>query len=108
LLDVLGRARAVTEESHPFPWAELRPAIERACAAGEASNGLFWVAHDTVGRAGAAHVTVHHSRVAVLAVRVGALAGYNLERRIELGMAGALIDVALWSMRWCAAPTRPR
>src|SRR2546425_5914035 len=96
LLDVLVRSRAAVQASDAFPWPVLRATIERVCAADEASDESFWLAHDMVGRADMDHVTVHHARVAAMAGRVGARVGYDLEHRIALGMAGALIDVALW------------
>jgi HD-GYP domain-containing protein (c-di-GMP phosphodiesterase class II) len=96
LLGVLTRSRAAVQATHAFPWPALRAVLEQLAAADEASDDPFWIAHDMAARAGVDHVTVHHARVAVMALRVGARIGYDLEQRIALGMAGALIDVALW------------
>jgi HD-GYP domain-containing protein (c-di-GMP phosphodiesterase class II) len=41
-------------------------------------------------------LVAHQSRVAILAARIGLNVGFERPRAVELGMAGALIDIGLW------------
>src|SRR2546425_360027 len=94
----LERVRDLLNRGVAFPWAELERLMGRALESLEASGGLFWVANRPAPPEGADHLAVHQARVAVLAMRVGANVGLDRPRQIELGVAGALIDVALWQL----------
>lgn len=92
----LDGVRGLTRNTEPFPWTELERLIERVMVALGASSDLFWVANNPTPAAGLDYLAFHQARVAVLAVRVGANAGLARRDLIELGMAGALMDVGLW------------
>lgn len=98
LIFVLERARDLVNASDPFPWPELHRAIERAVLSLATSAELFWVANSPAIPAGTDPVAFHQARVAVLALRVGANSGLDGLRLVELGIAGALIDVGVWAL----------
>jgi HD-GYP domain-containing protein (c-di-GMP phosphodiesterase class II) len=68
--------------------------LEALDGAGE----LFWVANRPTARPGADYLAFHQARVGVLAMRVAGNVGYDRRRRLEIGIAGALIDVGLWQL----------
>jgi hypothetical protein len=96
LVAVLERVRRVVAAGAALPWADLTRAVEDALVSLGASVELFWIANGATVPAGGDPVAVHQARVAVLALRVGANAGLDRARLLELGVAGALIDVGLW------------
>ncbi|MGH7311591.1 MAG: HD-GYP domain-containing protein, partial [Candidatus Rokuibacteriota bacterium] len=95
LESVRDRMRAGTSS---LPWAELEQRIASALEAVERSGELFWVANRAAVPAGVDHVALHQARVAVLAMRVGATVGLSRAQLLELGMAGALMDIGLWRL----------
>lgn len=99
LQQFLAALRPLTERGGTFPWDALRRLVERVIAALDAGGDLFWVANRATVPPDAEYLAVHQARVAVLATRLGAVLGYEGERRVELGMAGCLIDVGLWRER---------
>jgi HD-GYP domain-containing protein (c-di-GMP phosphodiesterase class II) len=94
----LARVRDVVRAGAAFPWSELDRLIERAAAALERSVELFWVANNPAAPPGVDYLAFHQARVAVLAMRIGADVGYDRRRLVQLGMAGCLIDVGLWTL----------
>lgn len=92
----LARIPALTRRGGRFPWAELQQLVERCVACLEQSGELFWVASNPSAPPAGDYLAFHQARVAVLALRIGADVGYERPRLVELGMAGALIDVGLW------------
>ena len=92
LTDVRDRVRGGGAPS----WGELESVIGRVVASLAESAELFWLASAPAERPGADALVVHHSRVAILAVRLGLDVGYDPMRATALGMAGGLIDVSLW------------
>jgi HD-GYP domain-containing protein (c-di-GMP phosphodiesterase class II) len=84
--------------SASLPWAELEQHIASALEAVERSGELFWVANRAAVPAGVDYIALHQVRVAVLAMRVGATAGLGRAQLLELGMAGALMDIGLWRL----------
>ena len=95
LESVRDRMRAGTSS---MPWAELEQRIVSALEAVERSGELFWVANRAAVPAGVDYVALHQARVAVLAMRVGATVGLTRPQLLELGMAGALMDIGLWRL----------
>lgn len=79
-------------------WAELEQRIASALEAIERSGELFWVANRAVVPAGVDYIALHQARVAVLAMRVGATVRLGRAQLLELGMAGALMDIGLWRL----------
>ena len=77
-------------------WPDVEALLGRVVASLEKSAELFWLANAPVVPAGADYLVVHQSRVAVLAVRVGLIVGYDRARAVALGTAGAFIDIGLW------------
>jgi HD-GYP domain-containing protein (c-di-GMP phosphodiesterase class II) len=77
-------------------WAEFEQLMERVIASLEESAELFWLANAPGVPAGADYLVIHQTRVAILAARIGLNVGYDRPRAIALGMAGGVIDVALW------------
>jgi hypothetical protein len=102
LFEELGRfldgVPALIQAEAPFPWETLRALIERVVDALADGGDLFWVANRPVAPAGISHLAVHQARVAVLAVRLAAVLDHERRQLVEIGMAGALIDVGLWQM----------
>jgi HD-GYP domain-containing protein (c-di-GMP phosphodiesterase class II) len=94
----LARVREIMRTNDVFPWAELERLIERSAASLERSGELFWVANNASEPAGVDYLAVHQARVAILAVAIGASVGYQRAPRVQLGMAGCLIDVGLWQL----------
>lgn len=84
--------------SASLPWAELEQRIASALEAVERSGELFWVANRAAVPPGVDYIALHQVRVAVLAMRVGATAGLGRAQLLELGMAGALMDIGLWRL----------
>src|SRR5262245_47096151 len=82
----------------PISWPELEQRIASALEAVERSGELFWVANRAVVPAGVDYIALHQARVAVLAMRVGATVGLARPQLLELGIAGALMDIGLWRM----------
>jgi HD domain-containing protein len=97
LIAFLHRARALVRASGRFPWPELERLIAGVSAELADSAELFWIANAPTSPAGADPLAFHQARVAVLAVRIGAMAGFEHAALLELGMAGCLIDVAFWA-----------
>jgi len=95
LESVRDRMRAGTSS---MPWAELEQRITGALDAIERSGELFWVANRAAVPAGVDYVALHQARVAVLAMRVGATVGLSRAQLLELGIAGALMDIGLWRL----------
>ncbi|HEV8643922.1 MAG TPA: HD domain-containing phosphohydrolase [Methylomirabilota bacterium] len=94
----LARVGDLIDKGVSFPWAELERLIGHALESLEASGELFWVANRPAPAEGADQLAFHQARVAVLAMRVGANVGLERPRLVELGVAGSLIDVALWQL----------
>ena len=94
----LARVREIMRTNDAFPWAELERIVERCAASLERSGELFWVANNAATPAGVDYLAVHHARVAILAIAIGASVGYQRMPRVQLGMAGCLIDVGLWQL----------
>jgi HD-GYP domain-containing protein (c-di-GMP phosphodiesterase class II) len=94
----LARVRELIRTGDEFPWSELERIIERGAVALERSNELFWIANNTAALTGVDYLAFHQARVAVLAMTIGASVGYDRPRRVQLGIAGSLIDVGLWQM----------
>jgi HD-GYP domain-containing protein (c-di-GMP phosphodiesterase class II) len=79
-------------------WDALEGLMERALTALDGSGELFWVANRPTAPPGADYLAFHQARVGVLAMRVAGNVGYDRRRRLEIGIAGALIDVGLWQL----------
>jgi len=94
----LARVRELIRTGDEFPWSELERIIERGAVALERSNELFWIANNTAALTGVDYLAFHQARVAVLAMTIGASVGYDRPRRVQLGIAGSLIDVGLWQV----------
>jgi HD-GYP domain-containing protein (c-di-GMP phosphodiesterase class II) len=94
----LARVRELIRTGDAFPWSELEGVIERAAAALDHSNDLFWIANSSTAIAGVDYLAFHQARVAVLAMTIGASVGYDRPRQVRLGIAGSLIDVGLWQV----------
>ena len=56
------------------------------------------MANNTAALTGVDYLAFHQARVAVLSMSIGASVGYDRPRRVQLGMAGGLIDVGLWQV----------
>lgn len=78
------------------PWDALEGVLGRVVAALTASDTLLWVASRPPRVPGAHALACHQARVAVLAIRLGAALGFGPARQQAVGLAGCLIDVALW------------
>ncbi len=94
----LARVREIIRTGDAFPWSELEHLIERCAVALERSSELFWVANNTIALAGVDYLAFHQARVAALGIAIAASVGYDRPRRVQLGMAGCLIDVGLWQL----------
>jgi len=94
----LARVRELIRTGDQFPWSELERIIERGAVSLERSNELFWIANNTAALTGVDYLAFHQARVAVLAMTIGASVGYDRPRRVQLGIAGSLIDVGLWQV----------
>ena len=94
----LARVRELIRTGDAFPWAELEHLVDRCAVSLEQSGELFWMANNTVALAGVDYLAFHQARVAVLALTIGASIGYDRARRVQLGVAGCLIDVGLWQL----------
>lgn len=90
--------RTQTSTDAAFPWAELEQLVNRALQSLEASAALFWIANRTEGPTNGDALAVHHARVAVLALRLGANLDRPRDDLIATGLAGCLMDVGLWHM----------
>jgi HD-GYP domain-containing protein (c-di-GMP phosphodiesterase class II) len=107
---VVGTVKSVFEDLHVFlagvkeqvasgavpSWPDLEEIIHRVVASLEGSAEIFWLANSPSAASGVDSLVAHQSRVAVIAARIGLDVGYARARAVSLGMAGALIDVALW------------
>jgi HD-GYP domain-containing protein (c-di-GMP phosphodiesterase class II) len=82
----------------PMLWAELEQRVATALDAVERSGELFWVANRVTVPTGVDYIALHQARVAVLAMRVGATVGLSRAQLLELGIAGAVMDVGLWRL----------
>jgi len=98
LVAVLQGVRDTLRSGGPLPWIVLAERLETALRSLERSGDLFWVANRPAVPPDADYVAFHQARVAVLALRVGANLGLDHDSLIELGMAGCLIDAALWQL----------
>jgi len=94
----LARVRELIRTGDEFPWSELEQLIDRCVVSLERSGELFWVANNIAAPAAVDYLACHQSRIAVLAITIGASVGYDRPRRVQLGMAGGLIDVGLWQL----------
>ena len=94
----LARVGEILRSGDALPWAELEHLVERCVASLERSGELFWLANNTVPLAGVDYLAVHQARVATLAIAIAASVGYDRASRVQLGMAGCLIDVGLWQL----------
>jgi HD-GYP domain-containing protein (c-di-GMP phosphodiesterase class II) len=94
----LARVREILRTGDPFPWSELHDLMERCAESLERSGELFWLANSTTALGGVDYLACHQARVAVLAITIGASVAYDRPRRVQLGMAGCLIDVGLWQI----------
>jgi HD-GYP domain-containing protein (c-di-GMP phosphodiesterase class II) len=92
----LARVRELIRTGDAFPWSEYEQIIDRGAVSLERSSELFWVANNTAALTGVDYLAFHQARVAVLSMSIGASVGYDRPRRVQLGMAGGLIDVGLW------------
>ena len=88
-----------------MPWSDfwlsvrLDWAVPRsACAAATVVAELFWVANRHAVPVDTDYLAFHQARVGVLAMRLGVTLGLGRRQLVELGLAGALIDVALWRL----------
>lgn len=79
-----------------FPWQRLLALLDPVAASLEQSAELFWAANPASAPGGRDYLAFHQARVAVLAVRIGSVLGYDRTRRLTLGMAAALMDLGLW------------
>lgn len=75
-------------------WTELEIVFRRVVSSLEESAQLFWLANAPALPAGVDSLVAHHSRVAVLAARLGLNVGYDRARAVTLATAGAFIDIA--------------
>jgi HD-GYP domain-containing protein (c-di-GMP phosphodiesterase class II) len=98
LIQTVDGVRGLVTTRGGFPWAELRRAVDAAAVSLASSADLFWIATSPALPRDSDPVTFHQARVVVLALRVGATAGLDRERLLDVGMAGALIDVGLWAL----------
>src|SRR5438093_10553420 len=94
----LARVRELIRTGDEFPWSDLEQLVARCVVSLERSGELFWAANNTVALAGVDYLACHQARVAVLAIAIGASVGYDHPRRVQLGVAGCLIDVGLWQL----------
>jgi hypothetical protein len=94
----LARVRELIRTGDSLPWPELEDIVDRGAVLLERSSDLFWLATNTGALAGVDYLAFHQARVAVLAMTIGASLGYDRPRRLQLGVAGSLIDVGLWQM----------
>jgi hypothetical protein len=79
------------------PWADLEGVLARVVAALAESDTLLWaVSRPPRARDGDA-LARHQARVAVLAIRLASALGLDRARQEALGLAGCLLDVALWA-----------
>lgn len=107
---VVGTTKSVFEDLHVFlagvkdqltsgavpAWPDLEQIIHRVVASLEGSAEVFWLANSPSAASGIDYLVAHQSRVAIIAARIGLNVGYDHARAVSLGMAGALIDIALW------------
>ena len=99
LQDLLLEVRGLIGTSGGFPWPRLETLIDRAVTSLERSPDLFWVANNPAAPPGVDYLAFHQARVAVMAIRIGVNVSYEPRRLRTLGLAGCLIDVALWQMQ---------
>jgi hypothetical protein len=95
---VLGELRALAQGGEAFPWGRLEALVTRLVASLGRSDEVFWLAHNPAAPPGADWIAFHQSRVAVLALRLGANLGHDRARLVVLGLAGCLFDVGLWAL----------
>jgi hypothetical protein len=98
LQDLLLEVRGLVGVSSGFPWPRLEGLVDRAVTSLECSPDLFWVANNPAAPPGVDYLAFHQARVAVMAIRIGVNVSSDNRRLRTLGLAGCLIDVALWQM----------
>jgi HD-GYP domain-containing protein (c-di-GMP phosphodiesterase class II) len=94
----LERVHDAMRAGRPWPWAELEAVVDRALEMLERAGELFWVANRPAAPPNADYLAFHQARVAVLAMRLGIVLRFGRHQLLELGLAGALIDVGLWQL----------
>jgi HD-GYP domain-containing protein (c-di-GMP phosphodiesterase class II) len=94
----LGRVPDLLKSGEPFPWGALEGIVTRVVRSLETGGDLFWLANSTVLPKALDYLAFHQARVTVLAVRIGMTIGYERLRLVELGVAAALSDIALWQL----------
>jgi len=94
----LGGVREAVKTAGPLPWARLEAVVDRTLASLERAGELFWVANRPALPAGEDDLVFHHARVSVLAMRLGLTLGLGRPRLLDIGLAGALIDIGLWQL----------
>jgi hypothetical protein len=94
----LARVREIMRTGDGFPWSELEQLVERCVVSLERSGEIFWVANNTATLAGVDYLAFHQARVATHAIAIASSVGYDRPPRVQLGMAGCLIDVGLWQL----------
>jgi hypothetical protein len=82
-----------------FPWTTLDNLLEDLLTALETSDELIAVVGQRELPAHVHPLAFHQARVVVFAMCLGRSLAHDRRRVIGLGMAGALIDVALWQER---------
>jgi HD-GYP domain-containing protein (c-di-GMP phosphodiesterase class II) len=99
LLEALTAAVEVARErlgGEGFPWGALLAVVQRTVASLAASDDLFWYAHAADAVASRDWLAVHQARVSVMAGRLALAVGWEERRAVEVGVAGAVFDAALW------------
>jgi HD-GYP domain-containing protein (c-di-GMP phosphodiesterase class II) len=94
----LARVREIMRTGDAFPWSELEHLVERCVVSLDRSGEIFWVASNTAALAGVDYLVFHQARVATHAIAIASSVGYDRPARLQLGMAGCLIDVGLWQL----------
>jgi HD-GYP domain-containing protein (c-di-GMP phosphodiesterase class II) len=94
----LARVREIMRTGVAFPWSELEQLVERCVVSLDRSGEIFWVANNTAALANVDYLAFHQARVATHAIAIASSVGYDRPTRVQLGMAGGLIDVGLWQL----------
>lgn len=94
----LERMPDVLKSGEPLAWGALEQIAARVLRSLQTGSELFWLANATGVPKGFDYLAVHHARVAILSVRIGMTIGYEPLRLVELGLAAALCDIALWQL----------
>jgi HD-GYP domain-containing protein (c-di-GMP phosphodiesterase class II) len=94
----LARVGEIVRAGDALPWGELEQLVERCVVSLERSGELFWLANNAVPHAGVDYLAFHQARVGTLAIAIAAGTGHDRPARVQLGMAGCLIDVGLWQV----------